>query len=151
MNNLDIKYMKVALNEATKALKENEVPIGAVIVLNNKIIAKAHNQKEKKNDVTAHAEILAIKKASKKLNNWRLNDCKMYVTLEPCAMCASAINQSRIKELIYALEDEKNGAINNTVKLYKFKTINKVPAIKTGILENESKQLLKIFFKKKRM
>jgi len=149
MNN-DIKFMRLALLEAKKAKEENEVPIGAVLVKDNKVIAKAHNQKEKNIDVTAHAEILAIKKASKKLKNWRLNGCSLYVTLEPCAMCASAIAQARISNLIFALEDKCNGAILNGPKLYKFKTINKNPTVKSGILKEEAETLLKSFFKNKR-
>lgn len=150
MNKNDIKFMNIAIKEANKAFLSNEVPIGAVIVKDNKVIAKAHNLKEKNKDVTSHAEILAIKKASKKLNNWRLNDCTMYVTLEPCAMCASAISQARISKVIFALEDKNNGAIINGPKLYKFKTNNLSPIVECGILEKESLMLLKKFFKNKR-
>lgn len=146
----DIKFMKLAIIEAKLAMKEKEVPIGAVLVKDNKVIAKAHNQKEKKKDVTAHAEILVIKKASKKLNNWRLNGTKLYVTLEPCAMCASAINQARISEVIYALKDPHNGAIDSGAKLYRFKTINNPPKVTSGVMEKEAKELLKRFFKKRR-
>lgn len=146
----DIKFMKVALAEAKKAALEDEVPIGAVLVKDNKIIAKAHNLKEMKKDATAHAEILVIKKASKKLNNWRLLNTTLYVTLEPCAMCASAISQARIKRVVYALDDKNNGAIKNTVKLYTHKSINQLPQVTTGVLENEAKQILQKFFQKKR-
>ena len=146
----DIKFMKVALAEAKKAALEDEVPIGAVLVKDNKVIAKAHNLKEMKKDATAHAEILVIKKASKKLNNWRLLNTTLYVTLEPCAMCASAISQARIKRVVYALDDKNNGAIKNTVKLYTHKNINQLPQVTSGVLENEAKQILQKFFQKKR-
>lgn len=146
----DIKFMKLALAEAKKAAIEGEVPIGAVLVKNDKVIAKAHNLKEKNKDATAHAEILVIKKASKKLNNWRLLDTTLYVTLEPCAMCASAISQARIKRLVYALDDPNNGAIKNGVKLYSQKSINKAPNITSGVLEEDAKELLQKFFKQKR-
>ena len=147
--NLDNKYMHLAIKEAKKAYEENEVPIGAVIVKDNKVIARAYNQKEKYKNACAHAEILAIQKASKKLNNWRLINCTMYVTLEPCAMCASAINQARISRLVYSLKDESNGAVNSKIKLYKFKTINNPPKVK--ILEDkEYKLLIQKFFKDKR-
>lgn len=149
MNN-DIKYMKLAIKEAKKASVLCEVPVGAVIVKNNQIIARAYNLKEKKKDATAHAEILAIKKASKKLNNWRLLDCTMYVTLEPCAMCASAIAQARIKKLVFALDDPHNGAVINGPKLYKIKTINNPPEVKNGVLKSEAETLLKSFFKSRR-
>lgn len=150
MNN-DNKFMLEALKEAKKALKENEVPIGCVLVKNNKIISRAHNKKESKKDVTAHAEILAIKKAEKTVDNWRLLDTTMYVTLEPCAMCASAINQARISKVIFALEDKNNGAIINGPKLYKFKSSNPVPKFEYGVCEREAKQILSAFFRKKRI
>lgn len=146
----DIKFMKIAIAEAKKAALEGEVPIGAVLVKDNKVIAKAHNLKEKNKDATAHAEILVIKKASKKLHNWRLLNTTLYVTLEPCAMCASAINQARIKRLVYALDDKNNGAIKNTIQLYKRKSMNVAPTVTSGVLEKEAKQILQKFFQKKR-
>jgi len=150
MNN-DIKFMNEAIKEAKKALLENEVPIGCVIVKNNKIISRAYNKKEKKKDVTAHAEILAIQKASQTVKNWRLLDTTLYVTLEPCAMCASAINQARISRVVFALEDKNNGAIINGPKLYKFKTSNEPPKITSCICEIKAKAVLTGFFKKKRI
>ena len=96
-----IKYMKEALKEAKKAYEKDEIPVGAVIVKDGKIIARAHNMKEEKNDTTKHAEIIAIQKASKKINSWRLNNCEMYVTLEPCTMCAAAISFARIEKLYF--------------------------------------------------
>lgn len=99
--NDDIKFMKIALEEAQKAFKKGEIPVGAVIVKDGIIVSKAHNLKETKNNAIKHAEIIAIEKACAKLHNWRLIDCDMYVTLFPCPMCASAINQSRIKKIVY--------------------------------------------------
>ena len=111
------KFMKIALQEAKKAYNKLEVPVGCVIVKNGEIIAKAHNLKETKYDTTKHAEILAIQKASKKLKSWRLIDCQMYVTLEPCSMCAGAIINSRIKKLYYGAKDEKTGAVGSILNL----------------------------------
>ncbi len=140
-------YMKEALKQAQKAYEKMEVPVGAVIVKDGKIIARAYNQKEYKNDTTNHAEILAIKKASKKLNSWRLLDCDMYVTLEPCSMCAGALIQSRIRKVYIGASDEKTGACGSVLNLlgdYKF---NHTVEIEKGILENECEALLKAFFK----
>ena len=114
---MDSIFMKEALKEAKKAYKKLEVPVGCVIVKDGKIIARAHNLKETKYDTTKHAEILAIQKASKKLESWRLIDCDMYVTLEPCPMCAGAIIQSRIKNLYYGACDEKTGAVGSVLNL----------------------------------
>ena len=108
------KFMKEAIKEAKKAYEKEEVPVGAVIVKDGKIIARAHNLKETKIDTTCHAEILAIKKASKKLNSWRLENCEMYVTLEPCSMCAGALIQSRIKKVYIGTMDYKTGACGST-------------------------------------
>lgn len=116
------KYFKEALKEAEKAYQKEEVPIGAIIVKNDKIIARAHNLREKTNLSTAHAEILCINKACKKLNSWRLDGCTMYVTLEPCPMCAGAIVQSRISKVIYGAKDLKNGCIESVCNLLDKKT-----------------------------
>ena len=145
----DIDYMKYALKEAKKAFLLGEVPVGAIIVKNCEIIAKAHNLKEKNKDSTAHAEILAIKKASKKLNNWRLNDCTMYITLFPCPMCASAINQSRISKIVYGTIPEyvDKSIINSILNDKKYG--NSVEIVENS-LKNECLLLLQDFFKKKR-
>ena len=111
------QFMKEALKEAQKAYNKLEIPVGAVIVKDGKIISKAHNIKEEKQDTTKHAEIIAIQKASKKLETWRLNDCEMYVTLEPCSMCAGAIIQSRIKKVYIGTMDEKNWSLWLSIKL----------------------------------
>ena len=144
------KYMKLALKEAYKAFEKDEVPIGAVIVLDGKVIARAHNLREKKQISTAHAEILAIEKACKKLGTWRLENCELYVTLEPCPMCAGAILQSRIGKVIYGAIDPKGGSIESNMKMYETKGYNHYP--ETLYLPNqECSQILKDFFKRKRM
>ncbi len=140
------KYMLEALKEANKAFKAGEVPIGAIIVKNNKIIARAYNKKESSNLATSHAEILAINKACKKINNWRLIDCTLYVTVEPCLMCCGAIIQSRIKKVVYGTPNEYYGAvesIDNALKNYNVE-------IESGILQNKCSYILKEFFKKRR-
>ena len=143
-------YMKQALKEAEKAYKKLEVPVGAIIVKEGEIIAKAHNQKETKTDTTKHAEILAIQKASKKLKSWRLLDCEMYVTLEPCSMCAGAIINSRIKKVYIGAMDEKTGAVGSVLNLFKDYTFNHKVESETGILEKECQETLKKFFKELR-
>ena len=144
------KFMKQALKEAKKAYEKLEVPVGAVIVKDGKIIAKAHNQKETKFDTTKHAEILAIQKASKKLNSWRLVDCEMYVTLEPCSMCAGAIINSRIKKIYFGASDEKTGAIGSVFNLLDDYTFNHKVEYEKGILKNECEEILSNFFKELR-
>lgn len=143
-------FMKAALKEARKAYLEDEVPVGAVIVKDGKIIARAHNIKEMKNDTTKHAEILAIQKASKKLNTWRLTGCTMYVTLEPCVMCAGAMIQSRLDKVVFGTVDEKTGAcgtVLNVLQDYKF---NHIVEIEKGVMEKECKEILQDFFKELR-
>lgn len=144
------KFMKAALKEAQKAYEKEEVPIGVVIVKDDKIIAKAHNLKEIKKDTTEHAEIRAIKKASKKLNSWRLTDCEMYTTLEPCPMCAGAIIQARIKKVYIGTMDEKTGACGSVLNLFKDHKFNHTVELEYGIMEKESKEILQDFFKKLR-
>ena len=143
-------YMKQALKEAEKAYRKLEVPVGAVIVKDGKIIARAHNQKETKTDTTKHAEILAIQKASKKLESWRLIDCEMYVTLETCSMCAGAIINSRIKKVYIGAKDEKTGAVGSVLNLFEDYTFNHKVETETGIMEKECQETLKKFFKELR-
>lgn len=147
---MDNKFMKEALKEAQKAYDKLEVPVGCVIVKDGKIIARAHNQKETKLDTTKHAEILAIQKASKKLEAWRLLDCEMYVTLEPCPMCAGAIINSRIKKVYIGTKDEKTGACGSKLNLLEDYTFNHKVEIETGIMKNECEEILKKFFKELR-
>ena len=144
---MEEKYMKEALKEAKKAYDKLEIPVGAVIVKQGKIIARAHNQKETKFDTTKHAEILAIQKASKKLGSWRLLDCEMYVTLEPCSMCAGALINSRIKKVYIGTMDEKTGAVGSVLNLLDDYKFNHEVEFETGILQKECEKLLKDFFK----
>lgn len=148
--NIEEKFMKEALKEAKKAYDKLEVPVGVVIVKDNKIIARAHNIKEEKQDTTKHAEIIAIQKASKKLSNWRLTDCEMYVTLEPCSMCAGALIQSRIKKLYIGTMDSKTGACGSVLNLLEDFTFNHKVEVEKGILQKECEDILKKFFKELR-
>lgn len=140
------KWMKQALKEAQKAYKKEEIPVGAVIVKENKIIARAYNRKEETGDTTKHAEILAIQKASKKLGTWRLNDCEMYVTLEPCSMCAGALIQARMKKVYIGTMDKKTGACGSVLNLLQDYTFNHKVEVETGILQPECEAILKEFF-----
>ena len=146
----DIIYMKAALKEAMKSLKYDDVPIGAVIVKNGNIIAKAHNMKEKTSIATKHAEIIVIEKACRKLKSWYLNDCVLYVTVEPCLMCCGAIIQSRIKRLVYATKNEKFGYVESIENVFENKKNNHNVIINKGIYEKEAKELMQKFFKGKR-
>ena len=143
-------YMKEALKEAKKAYRKKEIPVGAIIVKNNEIIAKAHNIKETKKDTTKHAEIIAIQKASKKLNSWRLTDCEMYVTLEPCTMCAGAIINSRIKKIYIGTMDEKTGACGSVLNILEDYKFNHKVEYETGILQEKCKKIIQDFFKELR-
>ena len=147
---MEEKFMKAALKEAKKAYDKLEVPVGAVIVKDGNIIARAHNLKETKFDTTKHAEILAIQKASKKLNSWRLLDCEMYVTLEPCSMCAGALINSRIKKVYIGASDEKTGAVGSVFNLLDDYTFNHKVEYEKGVLQDECESILKDFFKKLR-
>ena len=149
MDNKEI-FMKQALKEAQKAYKKLEVPVGCVIVKDNKIIARGYNQKETKFDTTKHAEIIAIQKASKKLQSWRLLDCDMYVTLEPCSMCAGAIINSRIKNLYIGTLDNKTGAAGSVLNLFEDYTFNHKVNVEKNILKDDCEKILKDFFKELR-
>lgn len=145
-------YMRRALELAKQAAENDEVPIGAIVVdsLTGKIIAKAGNQSAHNGDATAHAEILAIQQACKKLNQPRLWDMDMYVTLEPCTMCAAAISFVRIKHLYFGATDKKGGAVVSGVKFFEAPTCHHRPTVEYGILAEESTKLLQDFFQKKR-
>lgn len=142
-----IKYMKEAILEAKKAEELGEVPIGAVIVKNEEIIARAYNLRESLKNPIAHAEILAIQEASKRINDWRLYDCTLYVTLEPCQMCAGALIQSRIKQVVFGTNDPKAGCAGTLLNLLQDNRFNHKVEIVKGILENECSNLLKDFFR----
>jgi tRNA(adenine34) deaminase len=138
-------FMKMALREAKIAYNEEEIPIGAVIVHENTIISKGHNQCQKLNDSTAHAEMIAITSAQNKIGSKYLNDCELYITLEPCMMCSGAIYLSKLSKVIYALDDKEKGYIRKSKE-----KINKKLVVESNVFENESKKLLESFFFKLR-
>ena len=141
--------MKEATNQAFKAYKKQEIPVGAVVVKNGKMIAKAYNLREHHQIATHHAEILAIEKACKKLHSWRLEDCDIYVTLEPCPMCAGAIVNARIKNVFFAVDDEKSGGITR-FNLLEDTLNHTTSSTKLAEFEQENKQLIQSFFKQHR-
>ena len=146
----DIIYMKEALKEAELAALEDEVPIGCVIVVNYKIVARSHNQRDKTNNPLGHAETLAIKKASEVVNDWQLVDAELYVTIEPCIMCSGAIIQSRIKRVIFGAPDIRGGAFGSSINVLDANNINHYPEIVKGVLEEECSSIIKKYFKTKR-
>lgn len=146
-----LNYMKAALKEAVKAFEKDEVPVGAVVVYNNQIIGKGYNQVEKLKDPTAHAEMIAITAAANHLGNWRLNECDIYITLEPCIMCTGAILNARLKNLFYAEFDPKFGACGSLYNLPAEKKYNHDINVFSGICANESRSLLQEFFRNLRM
>lgn len=149
MNNTEEYYMDIALQHAAKAFNQNEMPVGCVIVCDNQIIAKTFNLKETNKDATAHAEILAIREASKQLKSWRLSNCDLYVTLEPCAMCASAIVQSRVKKVVIGTLDNKDGAVISSKHIFENNHNHKL-IVKTKVLELRAKQIIDKFLDLKR-
>lgn len=144
------EFMKEALIEAQKALALKEVPIGAVVVKNGVIVGRGYNLRETAKDPTAHAEIIAIREASKTLGGWRLMDCDLYVTIEPCPMCAGAIMLSRIKRLIIGAMDAKGGAAGSLLSIPEDERFNHKTEIITGVLEEECSQIMKDFFRELR-
>jgi tRNA(adenine34) deaminase len=146
----DKYFMSIALKEAEKARLIDEVPVGCVIVKDNQIISKGHNVRETKKDALGHAEIVAIRKANKKLNSWRLNNCVIYITVEPCLMCTGAIIQSRISKIVYGAPDYKGGAIISSINALEAKNINHHPEVVSGVLEEECTDIIKTYFKNKR-
>ena len=143
-------YMSEALKEAELAALADEVPVGCVIVKNDSIIARAHNQRDKSHNPLGHAEMLAIKQASEVLNDWQLVDTELYVTIEPCIMCAGAIIQSRIKKVIYGAPDLKGGAFGGSIDVLDAKNINHRPEIVKGVLEEKCTNIIKNYFESKR-
>jgi tRNA(adenine34) deaminase len=146
----DTYFMKEALEEAKRAFEKDEPPVGAVIVKDGEIIARGHNLRENLQDPTAHAEMLAIRSAAAKLGRWRLSDCDIYVTLEPCIMCAGAMVLSRLNRLIYGAHDPKAGAVDSLMNLVSDKRLNHQIEVKSGILASESGDLLRRFFSSRR-
>ncbi|UCC41721.1 MAG: tRNA adenosine(34) deaminase TadA [Candidatus Aminicenantes bacterium] len=145
----DEYFMRKALAEAEKSIRKNEIPVGAVLVAEDKILSSAHNETVVRNDPTAHAEIVTIRKACRKRNNYRLPDCDLYITLEPCAMCLGAMVQTRIRRLIYGALDPKAGAVESIMR-FPFDKTNHKPDINGGVLAEECGKILKNFFKDKR-
>ena len=143
----EIKYMKAAMREAKKALALDEVPIGCVIVQNDKIIARGYNRRNTDKNALAHAEMAAIRKASKKTGDWRLEDCTMYVTLEPCQMCAGAIVQSRMKKVVIASMNPKAGCAGSVMNLLQVAKFNHQVEMERGVLEEECSTMLSDFFR----
>lgn len=142
--------MRLAYNAAIEAYKQNEVPVGAVIECGGEVIATAHNQVEFTRDATAHAEILAITQASQKIGDWRLSECVLYVTKEPCPMCSGAVFMSRLKRVVYSVSDDKMGFLGGALDISKVQSLNHRLSISKGILEDECKALLSHFFSQKR-
>ncbi|MDF2473763.1 MAG: hypothetical protein K0R21_1545 [Anaerocolumna sp.] len=148
---MNLKYMKEAIKEAKKAAKIGEVPIGCVIVYEDKIVARGYNKRNKKKTTLAHAELLAIDKASKVLGDWRLEDCTMYVTLEPCQMCSGAIVQARIKEVVVGTMNPKAGCAGSVLNILQMKEFNHQVLLTTGVMEEECTAVLQDFFKELRI
>jgi len=142
--------MKLALEDAQQALREDEVPIGAVIVHDGRVIARAHNQREQLHDPTAHAEMIAITQAAEALRSWRLDDCTLYVTLEPCPMCAGAIVQARIPTVVYGAADPKAGAVHTLYRLLDDRRLNHRCLIVSGVLARPCGEILTRFFQQQR-
>jgi tRNA(adenine34) deaminase len=142
----DVEFMSAALEEARAAAVEGEVPVGAVVVSEGKVIARAHNRPIAASDPTAHAEVLALRQAAARLGNYRLPGCDLYVTLEPCAMCAGALMQARIRRLVYGAEDPKAGAVRSSMRLLEAPSWNHRVEVRAGVLAEEAAALLQRFF-----
>ncbi len=149
VTNQDERFMRLALAEAAKAAVKGEVPVGAVVVSKDKVLSRGHNEPLRRHDPTAHAEIVAIRKASRKLENYRLPGCDLYVTIEPCAMCLGAALHSRVRRIVYGAPDPKAGAVESTMS-FPFERLNHRPEVKGGILAQECATLLRRFFASKR-
>ena len=145
-----LDFMKLAYEEALQAAKEDEVPIGCVIVKDGAVLSATHNRKVQLHDATKHAEILAINEATEKLGNWHLDDCDLYVTLEPCVMCAGAIVNSRIRKVYYATKDPKDGAFGSVMDITGIQGLNHSPSYESGLMEEECSAILSDFFRSKR-
>jgi tRNA(adenine34) deaminase len=149
-NEDDIYFMKFALEEANLAFNEGEVPVGAVLVVGGNVIAKRHNLRETSKDPIGHAEILVLMSSAKKNSSWRLTDATLYVTKEPCIMCAGAMINARLGRLVYGCKDEKGGAVNSLYNLLSDKRLNHRVKVVSGVLEDECAEILKRFFRSRR-
>ena len=150
MKNKDLEYMQMALAEAQLAAKQGEIPVGAVLVVGDEVIARTHNQREQLHDATAHAEILAIQEACVKLKRWRLTDATLYVTLEPCPMCAGAIFNARLGRLVYGAVDSRAGACESVFNVVSNAHLNHQAQVTAGVLAEECAQILQDFLKERR-
>ena len=150
MEDKDICFMKLALDEANLAFAEGEVPVGSVLVIGDSVISKAHNNKEYSNDPTGHAELLTLKSGAREIGNWRLSDAILYVTKEPCIMCAGAMVNARLGRLVYGCRDEKGGAVDSLYALLSDQRLNHQVEVVSGVLEEECAEILKRFFREKR-
>ena len=150
LESVDIRFMREALEEAKKAFSKEEPPVGAVVVKDGEIIARSHNLREVLRDPTAHAEILAIRAAASALGRWRLSDCTIYVTLEPCIMCAGAIVLARFHRLVYGADDPKAGAVNSLMNVVSNERLNHQVEFNSGVLTQECGDLLREFFSRRR-
>ena len=148
--NTDEKWMKIAISEANLAINDGEIPVGAVLIQNGKLIAKAHNQPILNHDPTAHAEVEVLRKAGKKLKNYRLSKSTLYVTLEPCAMCLGAIMHARVERIVFGASDSKTGVCGSKANLTSEAFFNHKIKLNGGVLEEENKEILQLFFKSKR-
>lgn len=140
------KWMQIALQEARLARAEGEVPVGAVLVRNNELVAREHNRREKNHAATAHAEILVIEEGNRRLGAWRLSDCTLYVTLEPCVMCAGAMVNARVSTVVYGCKDPKAGAVESLYQVLADSRLNHRPEVVSGVMASDSSQILKDFF-----
>lgn len=150
MQSIDEKYMKEAIRQARKAYAIGEVPIGCVIVYKDKIIGRGYNRRMADKNTLSHAELIAIRKASRKMDDWRLEECTMYVTLEPCQMCSGAIAQSRMSRVVVGCMNPKAGCAGSILNLLQMKEFNHQAELTTGVLEEECSQMMKDFFKELR-
>lgn len=150
MKKTDVDFMQIAIQQAKIAYQKKDVPVGAIIVKNDKVIGKGYNKKEKKHCSLYHAEIIAIKQACKKIKDWRLNDCTMYVTMEPCCMCAGAIINHRISRVVVGITEPNWGACGSGVDLLNNENLNTKTSVITGVCDIECKNLLQNFFEERR-
>jgi len=146
----DERFMRAALREAARAMKEEEVPVGAVVVHEGRVLARAHNRSIHLNDPTAHAEILALRRAARKLGNYRLPGCSLYVTIEPCAMCAGAIVQARVQRVVFGTADPKAGAGGSVLPVLNHPKLNHRAEVRSGVLKEECASILREFFRHRR-
>lgn len=146
----DVKFMRAALGEAARAMKEEEVPVGAVVVHEGRVLARAHNRSLHLHDPTAHAEVLALRRAARKLGNYRLPGCSLYATIEPCAMCAGAIVQARLRCVVFGTEDPKAGAGGSVLAILNHPQLNHRVEVRRGVLQEECASLLREFFRRRR-